>query len=207
MLRMSIVKSVVAAFGLTLFGLAAAYGESASSATSRISRFYDVLIETMQQATELGLQGRYGKLAPAISQTYDLAAMSKMAVGPAWSGLTAEQRSQIVSAFTKMTIATYANRFDGFSGERFEVLQAADQPNGDKMIKTQIVKADGKTVALNYLMRKSGAAWKVVDVYLDGAISELASRRAEFSALLNSDGPNALINSLERRGDKLLSGN
>ena len=55
-------------------------------------------------------------------------------------------------------------------------------------------------------MRNSGGEWKVVDVYLDGTISELASRRAEFSAILKSGGPDALINSLRRQGDKLLAG-
>jgi len=43
-------------------------------------------------------------------------------------------------------------------------------------------------------------------VYLDGTISELASRRAEFGAILKSGGPNALIDSLRRQGDKLLAG-
>ena len=61
-------------------------------------------------------------------------------------------------------------------------------------------------MALNYLMRKAGNDWKVIDVYLDGTISELASRRAEFGAILKSGGPDALVRSLVKRGDKLLSG-
>ena len=66
--------------------------------------------------------------------------------------------------------------------------------------------AGGKTVALNYLMHKSGAEWKIMDVYLDGAISELATRRSEFGAILKSGGPDGLIASLSRQGDKLLAG-
>jgi hypothetical protein len=37
-------------------------------------------------------------------------------------------------------------------------------------------------------------------------ISELASRRSEFGAILKSSGPNALVNLLMRQGDKLLAG-
>jgi phospholipid transport system substrate-binding protein len=55
-------------------------------------------------------------------------------------------------------------------------------------------------------MRKSGSDWKVVDVYLDGTISELANRRAEFGAILKSGGPDALVSSLTKQGDKLLTG-
>ena len=105
-----------------------------------------------------------------------------------------------------MTTATYANRFDGFSGERFEVLQTADQPNGDKIVKTRIVQSDGEAVQLNYLMRNTGGAWKIIDVYLNGTISELASRRAEFGSILKSGGPNALVSALTKQGDKLLAG-
>ena len=168
--------------------------------------FYQVLLSTMQQGKQLGLKGRYEKLAPALSKTYDLASMAKTAVGPSWSEFTPEQQRELVKAFTRMTIATYASRFDDFSGEQLDVVQTADQPNGDKIVKTQIIQSNGKPVALNYLMHKSGAEWKIMDVYLDGAISELATRRSEFGAILKSGGPDALISSLTRQADKLLAG-
>ena len=93
-----------------------------------------------------------------------------------------------------------------FRASNSEILETIDRPNGDKIVKTQIVKSDGGTVPLNYLMRKSGSDWKVVDVYLDGTISELANRRAEFGAILKSGGPDALVSSLTKQGDKLLTG-
>jgi phospholipid transport system substrate-binding protein len=132
--------------------------------------------------------------------------MAKTAVGPGWNEFTPEQQRELVKAFTRLTIATYASRFDDYAGEQLEVTQTADQPNGDKMVKTQITQSNGKTVALNYLMRKVGSEWKIQDVYLNGAISELATRRAEFGAILKSGGPDALISSLTRQADKLLSG-
>ena len=84
-----------------------------------------------------------------------------------------------------------------------QILRDVDRPNGDKIVKTQIVKSDGGTVPLNYLMRKSGNDWKVVDVYLNGTISELANRRAEFGAILKSGGPDALVSSLNETGRQI----
>jgi len=181
-------------------------GEGADSAASSINSLYGALLDTMKQAKQLGLKGRYDKLAPVLTKTYDLTSMSKIAVGQSWSTLTPPQQQSIVNAFARMTTATYASRFDGFSGEQFEILQTVDQPNGDKIVKTHIVQSDGKAVSLNYLMRKAGNDWKVIDVYLDGTISELASRRAEFASILKSGGPDELVRSLVKRGDKLLSG-
>jgi phospholipid transport system substrate-binding protein len=200
--------SIVVSLGLTLSLLAPMGGHAgaADPATASVTGFCDALLDTMKQAKQLGVKGRYDKLAPVLNKTYDLGLMSRIAVGKSWDTLSAPQQQSIVNAFTRMTTATYARRFDGFSGEQFEVLQTVDQPNGDKIVKTSIVQSGGKTVALNYLMRKVGADWKIIDVYLNGTISELANRRAEFGAILSSGGPDALVNSLVKQGDKLLAG-
>ncbi len=205
MLLRTIVKLTVA-LGLAALIQASALAESSDAAVSRITVFYGALLDTMKQAKQLGVKGRYDKLSPVLVKTYDLTSMSKLAVGPAWSTLTPQQQAAIINAFTRMTVATYASRFDGFSGEQFQILETSDRPNGDKIVKTQIIKSDGDAVPLNYLMRRSGADWKIVDIYLDGTISELANRRAEFGAILKSGGPDALVVSLTKQGDKLLTG-
>ncbi|MGA9603758.1 MAG: ABC transporter substrate-binding protein [Methyloceanibacter sp.] len=202
----STLRKFIVALALAALFQTPAFAESSDPAVSRITSFYGSLLDTMKQAKQLGVKGRYEKLSPVLAKTYDLASMSRLAVGPSWSALTPQQQAAIVNAFTRMTIATYASRFDGFSGEQFQILETSDRPNGDKIVKTQIVKSDGDTVPLNYLMRKSGAEWKIVDIYLDGTISELANRRAEFGSILKSGGPDALVVSLTKQGDKLLTG-
>lgn len=164
------------------------------------------LLDTMKQAQTLSVQARYEALAPVLSKTYDTALMARLAVGQTWDTLTPEQKAAVTEAFTRMMIATYAKRFDGFSGETFQIVEISNRGTADKMVKTQIIQSNGKLVAINYLMRKLGSDWRVVDVYLDGTISELASRRAEFTTILKSGGPDALIASLKKQGDKLLSG-
>jgi phospholipid transport system substrate-binding protein len=164
------------------------------------------LLDTMKQAQTLGVQGRYDALAPILSTTYDIPSMSRIAVGQSWSTLQPEQQAAVTDAFARMMIATYAKRFDGFSGESFQIVEIADRASTDKMVRTRIVQSNGKPVSINYLMRKTGSGWRVIDVYLDGTISELASRRAEFTSILKSGGPDALIASLRKQGDKLLSG-
>jgi phospholipid transport system substrate-binding protein len=202
----STIRKLIVVLAFAVLFQATAFADSSDPAASRITSFYGSLLDTMKQAKQLGVKGRYDKLSPVLAKTYDLPSMSKLAVGPSWSALTPQQQAAIINAFTRMTIATYASRFDGFSGEQFQILETSDRTNGDKIVKTQIVKSDGGTVPLNYLMRKSGADWKIVDIYLDGTISELANRRAEFGAILKSGGPDALVVSLTKQGDKLLTG-
>ena len=160
----------------------------------------------MKQGRQLGMKGRYDNLAPVLFKTYDVPLMARIAVGPTWDTMQPLQQSRVVDAFSRMMVATYASRFDEFSGERFEILQTVEQPPADKIVRTRVTQSNGKVVSLNYLVRHGGAEWKVVDVFLDGTISELASRRAEFTAILKSGGPDALISSLRQQGDKLLAG-
>ena len=53
------------------------------------------------------------------------------------------------------------------------------------------------------MMRRNGEAWLISDIYLDGAISEVATRRSEFAAILRTDGVDGLIAALNRKADIL----
>jgi phospholipid transport system substrate-binding protein len=181
-----------------------AEGEAGDPAAKRVRAFYDSLLAVMKQARELGIHGRYEKLAPAIRATFDLAAMTRIAVGSDWSSIASEQQTALIENFARMTIATYAARFDGYSGERFEVEPTIEARNTGRIVHTKLLQANGEPITLNYLLRGSGENWKVVDVYLTGTISELATRRTEFGAILKSGGPNALIETLRQQTEKLL---
>lgn len=183
---------------------ALAQGGATDPAVARIRAYYDVLLAMMKDAEKLGIRGRYDKLAPAIRATFDLTAMTRIAVGPDWNSIAPEQQNALIDNFSRMTIATYASRFDGYSGERFEVDNATDARNNGKIVRTRLIVPAGEPVSLNYLMRGSGDSWKAVDVYLAGTISELATRRSEFGAILKSGGPNALIESLRQQADKMM---
>jgi phospholipid transport system substrate-binding protein len=178
--------------------------ETASDVTAPIRAFYDALLDVMKRAKALGIKGRYDRLAPVIEATFDLPAMTRIAVGPRWTSIPKEQQAQLVDAFSRMTIATYASRFDGYSGERFEIDPDVDARGSGSIVHTRIVQPKGEPVTLNYLMRKSGGKWKAVDVYLTGTISELATRRSEFNSILDAGGPQALIGSLRQQTDRMM---
>jgi phospholipid transport system substrate-binding protein len=48
-------------------------------------------------------------------------------------------------------------------------------------------------------MRRNGDSWLISDIYLDGAISEVATRRSEFAAILKTGGIGGLIAALNRK--------
>ncbi len=176
----------------------------ADPAIAPIRAFYDALLAAMKQADQLGVRGRYDKLAPVIRSTFDLPAMTRIAVGPDWTTIPAEQQAALLDSFARMTIATYANRFDGFSGQSFEIDPDVQPRNTGRIVRTKLTRPKEEPVTLNYLMRGTGDTWKIVDIYLSGTISELATQRSEFGAILKTGGPAALIESLHQQIDRLM---
>ncbi len=170
---------------------------------SVIEGFYAVLLDVMKQASALGFEGRARRLQPAIDAAFNLPLMIRLAVGPQWTSLTPPQQSQLLDAFRRFTIATYASRFDGYDGDRFEVTGEKPGPTGGTLVETRIVPSAGETVQLNYLMRAEGANWQIIDVFLSGTISELATRRAEFTSVLRRDGADGLVAMLQHKATEL----
>jgi phospholipid transport system substrate-binding protein len=159
------------------------------------------LLGVMKQATKLGYQGRYTLLEPVIKQTFNLPLMTQLVVGPAWTGWTQNQRDEVTDAFRRFITATYARRFDGFSGEDF-VIDGERQGSNGTIVMTRLVRPHDPAVAINYLVRDNGeAAPQVVDVYLTGTISELATRHSEFGAVLEHDGYAGLLAALDKKAD------
>jgi phospholipid transport system substrate-binding protein len=174
-----------------------------TAAIDTIKSFYDTLLSVMQQAKALGLKGRYEKLNPAIRKAFNLPLMTQLSVGPEWQKLSPEEQKGLIAAFSDFSVSTYAARFDGYSGQHFDVNPNPTPTAGGVIVNTKLVKTSGEPVKLNYLMRNGGAGWQILDVYLDGTISEVAARRSEFSSVLRRDGAEGLIRLVQSRADDL----
>ena len=173
------------------------------AASDVVERFHAALISVMRDAQRLGVRGRFDRLAPVMAQSFDLPAMTRIAVGPPWAGFSATDQASLTEAFTRWSIATYAARFDGFSGESFTTTSTQMQPNGDALVRTTLNRTGGQgAVILSYLLR--GNPPRIVDIYLTGTISELASRRAEFTTLIREGGAARVIQELQGRAARSL---
>ena len=167
-----------------------------------VQALYDALLSTMKNGRTLGQSGRFTQLEPVIRRTFDIPAMARLSVGPSWASLTEAQRQQVMESFGRYISAIYADRFDSYAGQKLQV--TGEQPNATGvMVRSQIIKANGEPVKVDYMMRRNGEGWLISDVYLDGAISEVATRRSEFAGILKHEGIDGLIAALNRKADML----
>lgn len=191
---------IVAVLSLVASGSARAADTQAQGV---VRGLYAQLVGTMKQGDQLGFDGRYKKLEPVIRTAFNLPLMTRMAVGTNWTEASAKERDDLVTAFSNFSISTYASRFSAFDGETFTVLDEKDAGN-DVIVETSLKPKTGDAIALNYLMRKDETGnYRIVDVFMNGMISELATRRAEFSSIARRDGIPALVNTLGDKAKKM----
>jgi len=167
-------------------------------ATQVVEEFHSTLIAVMKDGNKIGYQGRYDQLAPVIQSSFDMPFVSKTVLGKYWDSLNNEQRSRFVEAFSQMSIATYAANFDSYSGEHFKTISEKEVEGGRILVQSKLIKSDGGQVQLDYLLHRTGSQWRIVNVIAQG-VSDLALKRADYSAFLKSKGFEPLLQKLKEK--------
>lgn len=155
------------------------------------------LLSIMKSGNAAGQRGRAASIAPVIDRTFDIAQMTRIAVGPAWNTTAPADQQALVAAFRRLTIAQYAGNFDSFSGQSFTVSPTVETRGADKLVRTTLNNPRGTSESLAYRLRQSGGGWKIIDVFYRNAISQLATRRADFARVLQTGGAKALVQHLD----------
>jgi phospholipid transport system substrate-binding protein len=164
----------------------------------------DLLVQVMKQGPSLGFAGRVKLLDPGLSREFDLPLTTRLVVGPPWRSMSPEQQQALLKAFSDYSTAVYASRFKEYSGERFVVDPSTDKlATGDVIVHTKLLPKSGDPVQLDYLLRSEADGWRIIDVLLNGTISEMAQRRSEFSSALRDGGAKALIELLQQKTAQL----
>ena len=197
--------TLAAVLSTALIPAAVAMAQQADPAAQTIDAFDNALLETMKQAKTLGVQGRYARLGPVVQAAFDLPTMTRFAVGPKWAALSAPEKASLIKSFSRLSVANYAKNFDSYGGERITIDPKVDTRGLDKLVRTHILSPGSKPVDLTYRMRQAAdAKWKIIDVYYNGSISELTTRRSDFAGTMNDGGASALVKKIDALADKLV---
>jgi phospholipid transport system substrate-binding protein len=174
--------------------------ENLDASRTVVEKLHLNLIHVMTEADTLGFVGRVDALTPVLAETFDFATISRIVTGRHWKTLADDQRAEFIAVFANLSAATYASNFDGFSGERFETLGVSEK-RGNVLVRTVIVRADGDQVTLDYVLRDNAGLWQIVNVIASG-VSDLSLKRADYTAVIKSEGFNTLVT---RLSDKITS--
>ncbi len=174
-------------------------------AAAVVTRLHGTLLSVMKEADALGVKGRFQRLSPEIERSFHLTLMARVTSGAVWKKVDTAQRDDLAAAFARLSVATYASRFDGYSGQSFETTGERPGPRATRLVDTRILSPGDQPVPLTYVVKRIDGLWGIVDVLLDTGISELAVRRSEYRSILKKGGVEGLIAVLNAKADELLS--
>lgn len=163
-------------------------------------KFQDELIAAMQQGETLGFQGRYDKLETAIIKSHDLVKIARIVIGKEWKKISEEQRAVLVDVFRRLSISAYAYNFKAYSGESFEFVSEEKTARGGMIVRTLFVLPDDKDVKFDYMLKKKGNEWRIINIIANG-VSDLALKRSEYTSILKRQGFDALIAKINEKID------
>ncbi|MEO6216312.1 MAG: ABC transporter substrate-binding protein [Sphingomonas sp.] len=175
----------------------AAFAQASDSARAPVQSLCDGLITIMKGGKAMGPRGRAAAIGPVVDRVYDVPLMTRLTIGASWNTIAPTDQTALVAAFRRMIIGQYATNFDSFSGEKFTIDLKVETRGTDSLVRTTLIVPRDQPVAIAYRLRASGGSWKIVDVFYRNSISQLATRRSDFSRVLATGGAKALIRHLD----------
>ena len=204
--------------------------QAADDATATIDTLHETLIEIMKEAEQLGFQGRSARVTSTVEVTFDLDFMAAKSLGAQLKKLETTDRKRWVDTFKRFVVSNLARQFDSYSGQRFETVGVLPAPRDTVIVQTVLVRKSDEDVKLHYRLREvpdasapgavngsnpapdqnaaagspdgSSVVWKIIDIYSNGTVSELALRRSEFSSLLKREGFEVLVETVNNKAAK-----
>ena len=177
--------------------------EDAAAARNVVEAFHAELLGSMREADELGFRGRYERMLTALDAGFDLPLMARGALGGTWKELTEQQRSNFLDLSRRLSATRYAENFDGYDDQRFETRSQEPAARRTLTVMTVLVQPKDQDVRFDYRLRLVDGQWRIIDVFLDGMISELTLRRGQYRSLIERKGFAELVKVMESKIEEL----
>ena len=140
-------------------------------------------------ASDMSKDQKSGEFSKLLQNNFDMETIGKFVLGRYWKTATPEQRETYQQLFRKRIVQIYSNRFEEYTGQKFDVRGARADGSTDAIVSSFIVANDGPEVQVDWRVRNSGGGYKIVDVMVEG-VSMSVTQRSDFASVIQQGGGN-----------------
>jgi phospholipid transport system substrate-binding protein len=140
------------------------------------------------------------KLSELFLSSVDTKWIARFVMGKYWNQASEEQKAKYLEVHRKFLVGSYVPKFKEYNNQQIKVTKSSDAGDGEYLVESKIVSADGAAINVDYKVRKGkDGKYMVFDVIAEG-ISLITTERADFASILSRDGIDSLISMLAARG-------
>ena len=174
-----------------------------------LSTFHEANSENLKTETIVELQTILKKISQkdnspffentllAIKSLYNAQKMIQMIVGDHWNIISEEKKKELTHVFEQYITSNYLKMFKNIQDPSFKYINEKKIGKNYRLVKTSMVIDQSENVEINYLLQKTDNKWRIFDVLLAGSVSEIATKKSEFSKHLETGGVESLIKALK----------
>ena len=175
--------------------------QSSEIPKNKVSNFHNALIKV--NSLEKSFEDRLEIIKKVINQTFNYKKMMQFIYGRKWNKLESNQKNIMSETFLNFISATYTKRFHMINGLNFEYLESKKTDDGMILINTNLLIPNEEPVKFKYVFINEESDWKILDILINGTISEIATKKSEYSKIIKSEGADGLIKKLSEKTNNL----
>lgn len=193
----ALIAAMLAPGGLTGAARADEFGDGAK-------KFIEVLTEeaiSTLTGKDLSRNERADRFRKLMLKNFALKGIARFVLGRHWRKLTGPEKKEYLELFEDLMVATYADRFEKYSGEKLLVKEAEVRGERDALVHTSMIRVDGaKALKVAWRVRGKDGKYKIVDIMVEG-ISMVMTQKSEFGSFLKQNGGtiSSLLGELRKR--------
>ncbi len=160
---------------------------SAALAANPAIDFVDNLTDTILTevvAADITPEQKETMFREAFTKAVDLKAVGQFVLGTAWRKTSEADRSAFLNAFTDLTVKTWADRFDLYTGQEIIFQGSRNAERGQIYVDSVI--EDVEPVEVIWRLRTSKDSYKIVDIIVEG-VSMASTYRNDYRSFLQQN--------------------
>ncbi|KXK05371.1 ABC transporter substrate-binding protein [Nitrospirales bacterium NOB] len=139
-------------------------------------------------------------LEKVVAARFDYSEMSHRSLGVQWNQLSDKERQEFVELFRTLLTNTYADRVEGYSGERVQYINERTEKEYAE-VRTKVLSAKTE-IPMDYRLLNKNNDWRVYDVVVDG-VSLVKNYRDQFTKILHTSSYSDLVDQLRKKSEKI----
>lgn len=143
------------------------------------------------------------ELKTLINGVIDFRAMGRHALGPFWSKISEEQRSEFVDVFREIVRAQSLSDLEVYNSE---VTYKSIDVEGDSAFVRTATDYKGTSANVDYVLKRTDGTWLAKDIIVD-EVSTAESYARSFQTVIRKKGFDALMERLRKKRDSIASRN